>query len=354
MHLLTPITIGHLHLPNRVVMAPLTRSRAYGTLPQPIHAQYYAQRASAGLIVSEATQIMPRGQGYPDTPGIYSEAQVRAWAPVTEAVHRAGGRIVLQLWHVGRISHPVYHGGQPPVAPSPVKPEGQALTPGFIRQDYVTPQALTKDDIKDVVAHYQQATRNARAAGFDGVEIHGANGYLIEQFLRTGTNHRSDDYGGTLASRARFLREVTEAVIDAWDAGYVGLRLSPNNAPGTRQDADPIETYSYAARLLSDYELAYLHVVEAEVGSTQASKLMREHYQGNLMVTGGLTKERGESLLQSGTADLIGYGRLFISNPDLVERFAQDAPLSPWDTSTFYGGGEKGYLDYPTLDREAA
>jgi N-ethylmaleimide reductase len=354
MKLFSPVRIGRWQLPNRMVMAPLTRSRAYGTLPQAMHARYYAQRASAGLIVSEASQIMPQGQGYPDTPGIYSAAHIRAWAAVTEAVHQAGGRIVLQLWHVGRISHPVYHGGKPPVAPSAVRPEGQALTPGFIRQDYVTPQALSRDEIKDIVAHYQQATRNAKAAGFDGVEIHGANGYLIEQFLRTGTNHRSDSYGGSLINRCRFLLEVTEAVVGAWSADVVGVRLSPNDASGTRQDADPLETYGYAARLLSDYRLAYLHVVEAEVGGTRASLLMREHYQGNLLVTGGLDKARGEALLQTGAADLVGYGRLFISNPDLVVRFKQDAPLTPWDAATFYGGGEAGYLDYPTLDQQAA
>lgn len=349
MRLLTPITVGRWQLPNRIVMAPLTRSRAYGTLVQPMHARYYAQRASAGLIISEATQIMPRGQGYPDTPGIYSAAQLRAWAAVTEAVHAAGGRMVLQLWHVGRISHPCYHGGALPVAPSAVRPEGQALTPGFIRRPYVTPKPLTRDEIAEIIAAYAQATVNARLAGFDGVEIHAANGYLIEQFLRTGTNRRRDVYGGSLENRCRFLLEVTEAVIGAWEPARVGVRLSPSDGVGTRRDADPVATYAYAAERLSDYGLAYLHVVEAAVGGQRASQLMRAHYRGTLLVTGGLDRERGEQLLEAGIAELVGYGRLFISNPDLVARFAQGAPLTPWDPSTFYGGGEAGYLDYPTL-----
>ena len=354
MLLLEPYQLGPLTLKNRLVMAPLTRHRAKVTTPQPILATYYRQRASAGLIISEATQIAPLGQGYPDTPGIHTVKQVEAWQPVTHAVHEAGGHIYVQLWHVGRISHSAYH-GQQPVSASAVKYEGNIMYPDFSRgPTEETPRALDLEEIPEVVAQYRKAAENAKHAGFDGVEIHAANGYLIEQFLRTGTNKRNDRYGGSLENRARFLKEVTEAVLEVWDADRVGVRLSPNNASGSRGDADPVETYTHAAELLNGYDLAYLHTVEAEVGETKASALFRDIYDGTLIVTGGLDKASGEALLEAGTADLIGYGKLFIANPDLPERFAENAPLNAWDTSTFYGGGEEGYTDYPTLERQPA
>lgn len=355
MKLLEPISIGNLKLKNRMVMAPLTRNRATNTLPQAIQATYYAQRAGAGLIVAEATQISPMGQGYPHTPGIHSEQQIKAWKNTTDEVHKAGGLIFLQLWHVGRISHSSYHGGKLPVSASNVKNEGNIMYPDFsYKPSDESPRALETSEIPALIEDYRQATLNAKAAGFDGVEIHAANGYLIEQFLRTGTNKRTDAYGGSLENRLRLLKEVTEAVISAWDAKNVAVRLSPNNAEGSRSDTNPTETYSAAAKLLSPYNLAFLHTVEADVGNTKASKLMREAYKGTHLVTGGLTKESGEKLLEDGVADLAGYGKLFISNPDLPDRFKQNSPLNDWDNKTFFGGSEKGYTDYPSLKESQA
>lgn len=331
-------------------MAPLTRNRATGTVTQKVHAHYYAQRAGAGLIISEATQITPLGQGYPDTPGIHNDEQIAAWKTVTDAVREAGGHIYLQLWHVGRISHSSYHGGALPVSASAVKLESNIMYPDFRRAPSdESPRALATGEVAEVVEQYRRAAENAQQAGFDGVEIHAANGYLIEQFLRTGTNQRSDRYGGGVENRTRFLKEVTEAVLSVWPAERVGVRLSPNNAPGSRADADPLQTYRYAAEMLNTYELAYLHTVEAEVGNTKASSLFRDVYDGTLIVAGGFDKASGEQLLQEDKADLIGYGRLFIANPDLPARFARDAELNDWDQATFYGGNERGYTDYPFL-----
>ena len=350
MKLLEPYQLGPLALKNRLVMAPLTRNRAVGTVPQPVHADYYAQRAGAGLIVSEATQIAPLGQGYPDTPGIHSAEQTAAWKTVTEAVHAADGVVYLQLWHVGRVSHSSYHGGALPVSASAVQFEGNLMYPDFSRAPSdETPRALETDEVPEVVEQYRQAAENARQAGFDGVEIHAANGYLIEQFLRTGTNRRDDPYGGSLENRTRLLKEVTEAVLKVWDSERVGVRLSPNNAPGSRADAKPVETYRYAAKMLNAYNLAYLHTVEAEVGDMKASDLFREVYDGTLIVAGGFDRSSGEALLQQDKADLIAYGRLFIANPDLPARFKANADLNAWNEKTFYGGGEEGYTDYPFL-----
>ena len=350
MKLLEPYQLGPLALKNRTVMAPLTRNRAVGTVPQAVHADYYAQRAGAGLIVSEATQIAPLGQGYPDTPGIHTHEQTAAWKTVTDAVHAANGVIYLQLWHVGRVSHSSYHGGEKPVSASAVKFEGNLMYPDFRRAPSdETPRALETDEVPEVVEQYRQAAENARQAGFDGVEIHAANGYLLEQFLRTGTNQREDNYGGSVQNRTRLLKEVTEAVLNVWDANRVGVRLSPNNAPGSRGDANPLETYRYAAELLNAYDLAYLHTVEAEVGTMKASELFRDAYDGTLIVAGGLDQASGEALLQKDKADLIAYGRLFIANPDLPARFRANAELNPWDEKTFYGGDEHGYTDYPFL-----
>lgn len=354
MKLLEPFQLSPLTLNNRTVMAPLTRNRAKDTVPQDMHVTYYEQRAGAGLIISEATQIAPMGQGYPDTPGIHNDEQVAAWKKVTDAVHGAGGHIYLQLWHVGRVSHSRYHGGKVPVAPSAVKLEGNIMYPDFTYTGTdETPRALTLEEIPEVVEQYRVAAEHAKRAGFDGVEIHAANGYLIEQFLRTGTNKRTDAYGGSLENRLCFLKEVTEAVLTVWAAERVGVRLSPNNAEGSRGDADPVQTYTHAAKLLNAYKLAYLHAVEAEVGKTKASSLLRNVYDGVLIVTGGQTKESGEALLQDDEADLIGYGKLYIANPDLATRFAQDATLNDWDNATFFGGGEEGYTDYPTLEEQA-
>jgi N-ethylmaleimide reductase len=355
MKLLEPVRIGALSLLNRVVMAPLTRSRAYNTVPGPLQATYYAQRASAGLIISEATQVTPLGQGYPDTPGIHFEEQIAGWRHVTEAVHAAGGRIFLQLWHVGRISHSSYHGGKLPVAPSAIRPAGELYThAGMV--PFETPRALETEEIAEVVEQFRQGAQNAKEAGFDGVEVHGANGYLLDQFLQSGTNKRTDQYGGSVENRARFLLEVTEAVTDVWDSDRVGVRLSPGGTFNDMSDADPAETFRYAAQALNRFGLAYLHVVEtaqndapAGLGAQGPTELLCAVYKGTLMTNGEYTRESAEATINAGRADLVAFGRLHLANPDLAERFAAGAPLNAPDPATFYGGGEKGYTDYPTL-----
>lgn len=356
MKLLEPIQLGALQLPNRMVMAPLTRNRAASTVPGPLNAAYYAQRASAGLIISEATQVTPMGQGYPETPGIHSEEQVEGWRGVVDAVHRAGGRIVLQLWHVGRISHSSFHGGALPVAPSAIRPAGQAFTFQGL-QPFETPRALDTKEIPEIIEQFRQGAENARRAGFDGVEVHGANGYLLDQFLQSGTNQRVDAYGGSVEGRARLLLEVTEATIGVWGADRVGVRLSPGGTFNDMSDGNPTETFEYVARALNRLGLTYLHVIEtsqtdrpAGLGGRGPTELTRAAYEGTLLSTGEYTRETAERTLQAGRADLIGFGRLFLANPDLPERFAADAPLNEPDPATFYGGDETGYTDYPTLE----
>ncbi|MBD3881460.1 alkene reductase [Phormidium tenue FACHB-886] len=361
--LFSPIQLGRYELPNRLVMAPLTRNRAAaGNIPQEINVKYYAQRASAGLIVTEATQISPQGVGYPATPGIHAAEQVEGWKRVTEAVHQKGGHIFLQLWHVGRISHPsLQPNGELPVAPSAIAPEGMASTYTG-EQPYVTPRALETDEIPGIIEQYRQAAENALAAGFDGVEIHGANGYLLDQFLQDGSNQRTDQYGGSIENRARLLLEVTEAVVGVWGADRVGMRLSPNGTFNSMQDSDPAALFDYVVGALDRFGLAYLHLVEPRWASatteTDIAALkvthFREIYHGTLITAGGYDRELGNAVVAGGKADLVAYGRLFISNPDLPERFAQDAPLNPYDRSTFYGGDERGYIDYPALTLQTA
>lgn len=351
-HLLSPVRLGALELANRVVMAPMTRSRAgEARVPNSLMAEYYRQRAGAGLIVSEATQISPQGVGYINTPGIHRDDQVAGWKEVTDAVHAEGGRIVLQLWHVGRVSHPYFHGGALPVAPSAVAGEGQAYTPdGF--QPLPTPRALETDEIAGIVEDFARATRLAREAGFDGVEIHGANGYLINQFLVTGANRRTDRYGGSVENRVRFLDEVTAAVVEAWSADRVGVRLSPRTTANGITDGDRVETFTHAARALDRYGLAYLHLIDplapGDVARPTADDL-RGAFSGPIIVNGGYTKASAEKALADGVADAVAFGVPFISNPDLVQRFEMDAPLAPADRATFYAGGEKGYTTYPAL-----
>lgn len=351
--LLTPVEVGPYRLPNRMVMAPMTRSRAgEGNVPTPLVATYYRQRASAGLIVTEATQVSPEGQGYAGTPGIHSDAQVAGWRRVTEGVHAAGGRIFLQLWHVGRVSHPDFQpGGALPVAPSAIAPQGSVRTPGGAKP-YVTPRALDLAEIPGVVGQYAEGARRALAAGCDGVEVHAANGYLIDQFLRDGTNRRADAYGGPVESRARFLGEVVEAVAAVWGADRVGVRLSPVSSFNDMRDADPLGTFGHAAALLDRYGLAYLHVIVGEAaapGSSgrRAAEAMRRRFHGPFMVNGGFALESGNAALRAGLADLVSFGSLFLANPDLPERFAEGAPLNAPEPATFYGGGERGYTDYP-------
>ncbi|MGH8651822.1 MAG: alkene reductase [Gammaproteobacteria bacterium] len=354
--LFTPLRLGPYVVPNRVVMAPLTRNRAGpGNVPQAMNARYYAQRASAGLIITEATQISPQGVGYPDTPGIHNAAQVAGWRNVTQAVHQRGGRIFLQLWHVGRISHPsLQPDGALPVAPSAIKPAGEAYTYEGLKP-FVTPRALDIAEIPGIVDQYRTAAHYALAAGFDGVEIHAANGYLIDQFLRDGTNHRTDRYGGSVENRARFLFEAVEAVIGVWGPGRVGVRLSPLSAFNDMVDSNPEALFGYVAERLGDYPLADLHVIETEEEHDvqPAAGLdfgrLRRRYRGLYMANGGYAYERATAALRADSADLVSFGRLFLANPDLPERFCRNAPLNTPDPATFYEGDARGYTDYPTL-----
>lgn len=354
--LFTPFRMGDLELPHRIAMAPLTRNRAAeGLVPHEMNVRYYRQRASAALIITEATQVSPQGIGYPMTPGIYTPEQVEGWKAVTDAVHEEGGRIFLQLWHVGRISHPsLQPDGALPVSASAVRPSGQAATYQG-PQDYVTPRALTTEEIAGVVADYGRGAANAREAGFDGVELHGANGYLIDQFLRDGTNHRTDAYGGPVENRVRFLREVTEAVLGAWPAERVGVRISPSGTFNDMSDSDPEALFGHVATTLDAYGLAYLHVVEAldgdlrHGGRAMLTGLLRDRFTGPLMVNGGYDAARANQVIAEGEADLVSFGTLFLANPDLPERFRQDAELNAPDPATFYGGGAEGYVDYPAL-----
>lgn len=359
--LLSPVKLGAYELPNRLIMAPLTRNRAgAGNVPHELNATYYAQRASAGLIVSEATQISPQGVGYPATPGIHSSEQVAGWKQVTKAVHDRGGRIFLQLWHVGRISHPdLQPNGELPVAPSAIAPAGMAATYTG-EKPFVTPRALETAEIAGIVEDYRQAAKNALEAGFDGVEIHGANGYLIDQFLRNGSNQRTDQYGGSIENRLRFALEVVEAVTGVWGADRVGIRLSPSGTFNSMSDSDPQALFSNLVGQLDRYNLAYIHIVEPRIdngapeGQNLTAGFFRSVYSGTIVAAGGHDKESGEATIASGDADLIAYGRWYISNPDLAERFATNADLNPYDRSTFYGGSEKGYTDYPTLQLQTA
>lgn len=367
MSLLSPFSLGPLDLPNRIVLAPLTRSRHTDQVPAALAPTYYAQRASAGLLIAEATQVSGRGQGYPDTPGIYTEDHAAAWRRVTDLVHAVGGRIVLQLWHVGRVSHSSYHGGAPPVAPSPLPAAGRAMTPDFQLVDFETPHALSVDEIAETVRQFGVAAGLARRAGFDGVEIHAANGYLIEQFMASGSNRRTDAYGGSVENRLRFLREVTDAVLAEWPADRVGARFSFGSGTLGVTDADPAETFGAAAQMLDDLGLVYLHGVRPNTHSgTQdagegfdAIRLLRDHFSRAVIANAEYDREEGEALLASGTADLVAYGRPFLANPDLPVRFAAqaaglDAPLNEPDKSTFYGGDAHGYTDYPTWDGRPA
>ncbi|WP_298187425.1 alkene reductase [uncultured Pseudomonas sp.] len=346
--LFDPIKIGDLELNNRIIMAPLTRCRAdEGRVPNALMAEYYVQRASAGLIISEATAVTPMGVGYPDTPGIWSDEQVRGWSNITKAVHAAGSKIVLQLWHVGRISDPVYLNGQLPVAPSAIQPAGHV---SLIRpmKDYVTPRALETEEIADIVDAYRLGAENAKAAGFDGVEIHGANGYLLDQFLQSSTNQRTDRYGGSLENRARLLLEVTDAAIDVWGAGRVGVHLAPRADSHDMGDADRAETFTYIARELGKRGIAFICAREKEADDSLSPSL-KEAFGGVFIANERFTKDQANAWLQSGKADAVAFGIPFIANPDLPARLAQDAELNTPHPETFYGKGAVGYLDYPTL-----
>lgn len=354
-HLFSPIQIGPYRLSNRIIMAPLTRMRAPESIPTELMQRYYSQRASAGLIVSEGVAISPQGIGYPAIPGIYNDTQIKAWKKVTEAVHGKGGRIFLQLWHVGRISHPDLQGGELPVAPSAIAPQGEAVTYQGM-QAFVTPRALTTDEMPTIVDQYRTAAKNALTAGFDGVEIHSANGYLLDQFLRDGTNQRDDQYGGSLENRCRLLLEVVTAVTRVWGAERVGVRLSPSGTFNDMQDSAPEKLFPYVLGQLNRFDLAYLHIVDALDGDIRhGAKVvelaaLRRAYLGTLIICGGYDYARATQVLMAELADAVAFGQLYIANPDLVERFKVGAPLNTPDPATFYGGDEKGYTDYPFLN----
>ena len=346
--LFDPITIGELQLANRIIMAPLTRTRAdAGRVPNALMAEYYVQRASAGLIISEATAVTPMGVGYPDTPGIWSDAQIRGWSNITQAVHAHGGKIVLQLWHVGRISDPLYLNGELPVAPSAIAAKGHV---SLVRplKDYLTPRALETEEIADIVEAYRQGAENAKAAGFDGVEIHGANGYLLDQFLQDSTNQRSDRYGGSVENRARLLLEVTDAAIEVWGAGRVGVHLAPRADSHDMGDSQRAETFTYVARELGKRGIAFICAREQEADDSLAASL-KQAFGGVFIANERFTKAQANAWLAEGKADAVAFGIPFIANPDLPARLQQDAPLNEPRPQTFYGAGPVGYIDYPRL-----
>lgn len=367
--LFSSFSMDHFQLSHRVVLAPLTRMRTEGgDIPGDLVVEYYRQRATpGGLLIGEATAVDRLGIAYAGAPGLYSDAQIEGWRKVTQAVHDRGGRIFAQLWHAGRQAHPANTGGAQPVAPSALRSFEYAAVRNedgsFADAELVMPRALEHDEIQAIVGQFEAAARRALAAGFDGVELHAANGYIIDQFLLDGSNHRSDEYGGSIENRARFLFEVLDAVVGVWGSGRVGMRLSPSGSYGNMEDTDPHATFGYVARRLNDYALAYLHVVEPrirgndDVAPDQAAvttRDMRALYKGTIITAGGFTRETAEQSLRDGDADLIAFGRLFISNPDLPARLFHGHPLQPYDRSTFYGGGARGYTDYAGYDEQQA
>jgi N-ethylmaleimide reductase len=349
-NLFLPYELGDLKLANRTVMAPMTRSRAVdGNVPNPMAATYYLQRASAGLIVTEASQVSPQGVGYIRTPGIHSAEQVAGWRNVTDAVHGAGGKIFLQLWHVGRISHPDFHGGALPVAPSAIAANGTVFTAQG-PQPMVTPRALDLAELPGIVAQFRAGAENAKKAGFDGVELHGANGYLLDQFTRDGTNTRTDAYGGSVENRARLPLEVVDAVVDVWGPARVGYRVSPNGAFNSMADSDPVRTFSHLAEALNRRGIGYLHVVDPVAdGAKRISPVLRRIFDGTYIVNGGFDLASANAAIARGEADLVAFGAPFLANPDLPERFRAGGALNAADQATFYTGEAKGYIDYPRL-----
>lgn len=351
-NLFDPLKLGELTLRNRIIMAPLTRCRASeGRVPNALMAEYYAQRADAGLIITEATSVTPMGVGYPDTPGLWSQEQVEGWKLVTKAVHDKGGLIFAQLWHVGRISAPLYLNGELPVAPSAIAAKGHV---SLVRplQDYVTPRALELSEIPGIIECYRKAAMNAQMAGFDGVEIHGANGYLLDQFLQDSTNQRTDEYGGSIQNRARLLLEVVDAAASVFGPELVGVHLAPRMDAHSMGDSDRLGTFTYVARELREKGIAFICAREHQAEDWIGSQL-KKAFGGVYIANEGFTKESAEAALAEGVCDAVAWGQAFIANPDLVTRFKQNAPLNELDTSTMYGQGPKGYTDYPALETVA-
>jgi len=346
--LLGPVKIGDWDLPNRVVMAPLTRCRSSaGRVPNALMAEYYTQRASAGLIISEATSVSAAGVGYPDTPGIWSEEQVEGWKQITNAVHQRGGRMLLQLWHVGRISDPLYLDGAMPVAPSAIAPEGHVSLVRPLKA-FVTPRALGLEEIPGIVEEYRRGAENALRAGFDGVELHGANGYLLDQFLQDGSNHRTDEYGGPIENRARLMLEATDAAIGVWGASRVGMHLAPRADIHGMGDSNRAATFGYVAEELGRRKIAFICAREA-LGPDSLGPELKKKFGGAYIANEKFTRETAEQVLERGDADAVAFGVPFIANPDLPERFAENAPLNRPRPDTFYAQGPIGYTDYPAL-----
>jgi 2,4-dienoyl-CoA reductase-like NADH-dependent reductase (Old Yellow Enzyme family) len=370
--LFDPLKLGAIHLPNRIILAPLTRCRAVPDtrVPTPLQVEYYTQRASAGLIISEATSVSPMGVGYAATPGIWSDEQTEGWKKVTKAVHDAGGRMVLQLWHVGRISDPLFLNGATPVAPSAIRPKGHV---SLVRpeKEFVTPRALETSEIPGIIAAFKRGAENAKIGGFDGVHIHGANGYLLDQFLQDSTNHRTDGYGGSIENRARLMLEVADACIDVWGADRVGMHLAPRVDSHDMGDSDRLGTFLCVARELGKRGLGWVAAREAQIGpetklvdsqgrprdvrnKESIGPAIKQVFGGAFIANEGFDQANAEKALAEGNADAVAFGKLFIANPDLPKRFAAHASLNAWDTATFYSGGAKGYVDYPALEPVAA
>ena len=346
--LLQPVRLGEIELPNRIIMAPLTRCRASeGRVPNALMKDYYAQRASAGLIITEATSVTPMGVGYPDTPGIWSDAQIEGWRRITEAVHDSGGRIMLQLWHVGRVSHPIYLSGALPVAPSAIAPAGHV---SLLRpyQAYPVPRALALSEIPGIVDAYRRGAENAKAAGFDGVELHGANGYLLDQFLQDSANKRTDRYGGSIENRARLMLEATDAAISIWGPGRVGMHLAPRGDSHSMGNSDPKATFGYVARELGKRGVAFICARE-HAGPDAIGRFLKTEFGGAYIVNEGYDAQTAEAAIAAGDADAAAFGKLYIANPDLPERFRRNAPLNEPQPATFYTSGSVGYTDYPAL-----
>ncbi|MCC5668184.1 alkene reductase [Nostoc sp. CHAB 5784] len=358
--LFSPVKLGSHTLANRIVMAPMTRLRAVNSIPTNLMATYYAQRASAGLIVTECTMVSPLSYGYINCPGIYSPEQTAGWQQVTQAVHDHGGKIFLQLWHSGRVAHSSLLNGELPIAPSAIAAVGTLHTPAG-KVDLETPRALEIDEIPQIVKQFRQGAENAQQAGFDGVELHGAFGYLIDQFLQDGSNQRTDAYGGAIANRARFLLEVVEAVSSVWGGERVGIKLSPSNTFYGMHDSNSHATFRYVIEALNPFNLAYIHLMEPDKPDLETGKVInpvlstfRPFYQGTVITNGGYDKSKGNDKIETGEADLVSFGKLFIANPDLPKRFIEDVELNPPDSKTFYAQGDKdldkGYTDYPSLE----
>ena len=352
--LFDPITVGALALPNRIWMAPLTRTRALegSRVPAPLAIEYYSQRAGAGLIMTEATSVDPMGVGYPNTPGIWSDEQTEGWKPIVDAVHKKGGHIFLQLWHVGRISDPYFLDGKQPVSASAIAAKGHV---SLMRppKDFEAPRALETSEIPGVIAAYRKGAENAKRAGFDGVEIHGANGYLLDQFLQDSTNHRTDAYGGSREKRARLMLEVADACCEVWGADRVGMHLAPRGDAHSMGDSDLAATFTHVARELGKRRLAFICAREHVAGDSLGPRL-KEAFGGVYVANEGFTKESGQAALDAGWADAIAYGKLYIANPDLEKRFRVGASLNAWDMKTFYSAGPHGYTDYPAMETVAA